>query len=906
MAHSRSVLPHACIAVSSTLTVLAPCAAQFDGLSVFERSLKTIPVPMPTTVDEYIADRDAAIRLGKALFWDVRLGSDGQTACATCHHHAGADARRRNTMHPGADGAFSAGSEPGTTLAGDRFPATLLADAADRFSARLRCVDDAVGSEGVLRSAFVGLDGEGGETCSPAEEPVFVRDGVAYRQVTARQAPSVINAIFNVRQFWDGRANAWFNGATPFGPVDAGARVWKRHPKTGLPVQATVRIDHASLASQAVGPVGSDVEMAAHGRGWVDVARKLLPTRALAAQRISPSDSVLGAHAAPGLGLTLRYDEMVAAAFQPAWRSEAPVAAGLTMTEANMPLFFGLAVQLYQATLVSDDSRYDQWIELDGPNGGAPALLSEQELRGLRLWFNLDPTLPATNCRACHLSSLFSVATYAGKIGGGGGHNGAGAFPGAVDSDHDGYPDIIDAFPLDPAEWIDTDHDGLGNNADPDDDNDGLPDAVDPFPLDPLNMPEGQRPNPNAEFAPQPIAFMPDLAGMHRRTMFFEEPPLGIEPSIRPLDFTLTGDGVRVYDPDGNLAVHAPLPARASFPCNFVYAPAVPVQSLGPTAALMIDARTRNCRLTLSVSLLNFPLGAYRVTIDGIDRGTLVSEPLVMYDEGFYNLGLRPTAEDPGVGGMHPDGTPLAAARRLLSGPFLPEFGPLWHGGNLQPRVDGAFKTPSLRNVELTGPYFHNGSAASLEDAIRFYNRGGDFHEANAADLAPAMIAMDLDEGHIADLAAFLRTLTDERVRDERAPFDHPALPINDGEIPAVGAAGRGNACAPPLRSFEEILATIDPWQGDCDHNGLLDDCELARFPTQVDRNRNGLLDACEAPACAADITRDGLVTGDDLAILLASWGLSTPAAAGGDIDRSGVVDGGDLALLLGAWGLCP
>ena len=40
--------------------------------------------------------------------------------------------------------------------------------------------------------------------------------------------------------------------------------------------------------------------------------------------------------------------------------------------------------------------------------------------------------------------------------------------------------------------------------------------------------------------------------------------------------------------------------------------------------------------------------------------------------------------------------------------------------------VDGAFKVPSLRNIELTGPYFHNGGSATLEQVIEFYNRGGD------------------------------------------------------------------------------------------------------------------------------------------------------------------------------------
>ena len=37
---------------------------------------------------------DRALALGKALFWDMQVGSDGLHACATCHFHAGADPRR--------------------------------------------------------------------------------------------------------------------------------------------------------------------------------------------------------------------------------------------------------------------------------------------------------------------------------------------------------------------------------------------------------------------------------------------------------------------------------------------------------------------------------------------------------------------------------------------------------------------------------------------------------------------------------------------------------------------------------------------------------------------------------------------------------------------------------------------
>jgi len=52
-----------------------------------------------------------------------------------------------------------------------------------------------------------------------------------------------------------------------------------------------------------------------------------------------------------------------------------------------------------------------------------------------------------------------------------------------TDSDGDGVVDVLDAFPADANESVDTDSDGIGNNADTDDDGDGIPDATDPDPL---------------------------------------------------------------------------------------------------------------------------------------------------------------------------------------------------------------------------------------------------------------------------------------------------------------------------------------------------------------------------------------------------------------------------------------
>jgi hypothetical protein len=52
-----------------------------------------------------------------------------------------------------------------------------------------------------------------------------------------------------------------------------------------------------------------------------------------------------------------------------------------------------------------------------------------------------------------------------------------------------------------------------------------------------------------------------------------------------------------------------------------------------------------------------------------------------------------------------------------------------------------------------------------------------------------------------------------------------------------------------------------------------------------------------------ADINRDRVVNGGDLATLLTEWAGGGGAA---DIDRDGDVTGGDLAIMLSAWGTCP
>src|SRR5207247_6897641 len=96
-------------------------------------------------------------------------------------------------------------------------------------------------------------------------------------------------------------------------------------------------------------------------------------------------------------------------------------------------------------------------------------------------------------------------------------------------------------------------------------------------------------------------------------------------------------------------------------------------------------------------------------------------------------------------------------------------------------QVDGAFKIPDLRNVELTGPYFHNGGQRTLEEVVQFYDRRGDFGDVNITNVESELAAVNIDEVDEDPLVSFLKSLTDERVRQERAPFDHPQLFVPNG-----------------------------------------------------------------------------------------------------------------------------
>jgi hypothetical protein len=213
-----------------------------------------------------------------------------------------------------------------------------------------------------------------------------------------------------------------------------------------------------------------------------------------------------------------------------------------------------------------------------------------------------------------------------------------------------------------------------------------------------------------------------------------------------------------------------------------------------------------------------------------IDQMPVASGQDTIYDTGFNDTSVRPITDDIGRGGNSPFTNPLTTQAIPLSYsaqseiqragnlPFETAFMPPQLPVNFPVSNNGAFKVPGLRNVELTAPYFHDGGTMTLEDVVDFYTRGGNFPAANINHLDFNITqngAMQNQPAKMAAIVAFLKSLTDERVRNQSAPFDHPEIFIPNldpniitpdvmARIPAKDAFG--NAA--------QIALTIDPLPG--------------------------------------------------------------------------------------------
>lgn len=719
---------------AAALLVAGAAAAHFGPTPI---SLKGAPVPeVPGLLDgpeAIVVDHAKAVALGKALFWDVNVGSDGM-ACASCHFHAGADRRVKNQLAPSGkdpvapDAAFSpsgAGAPRGANarLALSDFPFHQTDDPLSPIGNVIRSSNDVVSSSGSFGGVFETVPAIGGasDTCERSPDPIFHVGAVGTRRVEPRNAPTVINAVFNFRNLWDGAANNVFNGSSQWGDRDPDAGVWVRTGPASVEKQR-LRLVNSSLASQALGPPLSGLEMSCEGRRFADLGRKLAARAPLERQNVHWEDGVLAPLAAsePGVlrpGLATTYQALVTEAFDPRYWSYEPrgefgapandPASPYSQLEANFAMFFALSLQLYQATLISDDSPFDRSAT---DAAGVPIDLPEPAQRGFTAF-------RVAHCALCHIGPLLT--------------------PAAV---------VTNAL------LVESDPHAFGNET--------------------FVIPTTRNVVTRNSMASGP-AFVDTGFASNGATPEEWDPGLGgRDPFGNPLSFSdqyrewLAGNAAAVVDPyvedvrpcDFDLSIARD--QAAAHPIFFTQAEGVVPQAQGTDGCFQ-------------------PLGAFVPT-------------------------------------------PAAAAAELASP----------NNTKMRSAAAGSFKIPTLRNVELTGPYMHNGGMATLDEVLESYTRGGNFEPgAKHVGTVFPQVALRLDAQTRADIVAFLVSLTDERVRWERAPFDHPELPVPHGHagddvvaqggnplgadlaadeilvIPAVGASGRSE----PLEPFERHLAAPEP-----------------------------------------------------------------------------------------------
>ena len=194
-----------------------------------------------------------------------------------------------------------------------------------------------------------------------------------------------------------------------------------------------------------------------------------------------------------------------------------------------------------------------------------------------------------------------------------------------------------------------------------------------------------------------------------------------------------------------------------------------------------------------------------------------------VYDNGFYNIGVRPGAEDISLADVDgAAGLPLSQSellrQRVCNDPGFSFMVPGRPGDGITAAPlscyddiarKGFFKTPMLRNIALTAPYFHNGGQLTLEQVVEFYNRGGDFPDGfdQIPLIDPNIVPLGLTTQEKTDLVDFLRNgLTDPRTVNQSAPFDHPQLFVVNGHSPNANGYPVQNDPKHPGQATDRML----------------------------------------------------------------------------------------------------
>ena len=313
--------------------------------------------------------------LGKALFWDTQVGSDGQTACASCHFHAGADHRVTNRS-PGSV-TSTAAVRANTTLTAADFPFHAFANANDNTSTVTRDRREVVGSAGVVLQRFVGIRRREPDGCRRRhrfDRTVHDRRPKV-RQVTSRNAPSVINAVLNLRNFWE-VVPATSSTRTPRQGQQLFQRrhaVWSADARTSVVILTpsglapeVVRLDRSSLASQAVGPPLNGTEMSVRRPAVGGSGRKMLSLTPLARQEMADRRQRARTLRNAG-GVGLRREVELRGIDQHNVSARDIGSGGADQMAANFGLFSASRCRLTKRrSLISDDTPVDRFLAGDG------------------------------------------------------------------------------------------------------------------------------------------------------------------------------------------------------------------------------------------------------------------------------------------------------------------------------------------------------------------------------------------------------------------------------------------------------------------------------------------------------------------------------------------------------------
>ncbi|QPK63974.1 cytochrome C peroxidase [Methylomonas sp. LL1] len=737
-------------------------------------SLQRVPVPpVPGLTDagtnSIVVNKDMAIALGKALFWDVNVGSDGM-ACGSCHFHAGADSRVKNQVNPGLKSSLPSGETfdqlpsgvgaggPNYTMNADDFPLYKYADPLNQSSAVVFKTDDVVSSAGTFSGTYAGTSRLTGEAdqCERSVDPIFHVNGVGTRRVEPRNAPTVINTIFNHRNFWDGRANNIYNGSSPWGNRDPNAGVWVKVNARSVQKQR-LNLINSSLASLAMGPPLNDAEMSCRQRTWQEIGRKLLLRQPLQNQKVHNEDSVfapmnLSLSSAGDLkpGLSTTYKNMIKAAFNQKYWSYSglgqfggPVTQPYDQMEANFSMFFGIALQLYQSTLVSDQAPIDLTPRTAGlePTWEGMGYTPEQ-IASLQNGFG---QFVSNHCNLCHGGPLATTAAIVPNS------TLVTTTPGAT------YGPITS------------------------------PIAYGPNALGPLKGGYAVGIDSNANVLTRD----------------------GMTGGVKFYDFGFANTGVGDPDADPGIGGVDDFGNPLSFSSQYV-------EYLLNNTAGVLDPKVNQVKACDFIRPLSWNVAGVVSTeqftpVDGVLLQDGSKEGVLRNTGCIYpSFPASKTAYIP---------SPAMAAAAI--DPSSPNYNP----GKMDVATKAVFKIPTLRNVELTGPYMHNGSMATLEQVVEFYSRFGNVNNENKHLLLDS-ITLASNAQNRADLVAFLKTFTDDRVKKQKAPFDHPEVIVPHGHagdnhtatpgdplqadwaiqetltIPAVGANGSDD-----LQPFDSFLA---------------------------------------------------------------------------------------------------